>query len=57
MKKFLKFLMGAKVPDLRTNNPCELARKGQSCPFVNCYMKCTECPYFKGEENDKIRRT
>lgn len=47
MKKFLKFLMGVKVPDLRTNNPCEIARKGQSCPFVNCYMKCTDCPHFK----------
>lgn len=52
LKKILKFLQGPPVKDLRTNNPCEMARRGMSCPFVNCYIKCVDCEYYSTKDQD-----
>ena len=52
-KKILRFLQGADVKDMRTNNPCRMAREGRICPYINVCMPCKECPEYDGNKLDQ----
>ena len=52
IKKILRFLSGPEVKDLRTNNPCRMAREGLPCPYINVCMPCEQCQEYTKKEQE-----